>query len=202
MEKRTKIVYVNSIVALGSQICQVLIGFITRKLFIDYLGVEYLGYNSVFANILQMLNLADLGIGVAITSYLYKPLSENNKKKITAIMYIYKKLYSIIGFIVLGVGLVVSFFLKTLIPDANCGIWYLRLLFYINLVGTVSTYFLAYKRTLLIADQKSYLTNIVDTVTYFVFSLIQLILLIIVPNYIIYLSIGIAKNIISNIILK
>lgn len=89
MEKRTKIVYVNSIVALGSQICQVLIGFITRKLFIDYLGVEYLGYNSVFANILQMLNLADLGIGVAITSYLYKPLSENNKKKITAIMYIY-----------------------------------------------------------------------------------------------------------------
>ena len=202
MEKRTKIVYVNSIVALGSQICQVLIGFITRKLFIDYLGVEYLGYNSVFANILQMLNLADLGIGVAITSYLYKPLSENNNKKITAIMYIYKKLYSIIGFIVLGVGLVVSFFLKTLIPDANCGIWYLRLLFYINLVGTVSTYFLAYKRTLLIADQKSYLTNIVDTVTYFVFSLIQLILLIIVPNYIIYLSIGIAKNIISNIIIS
>lgn len=202
MEKRTKIVYVNSIVALGSQICQVLIGFITRKLFIDYLGVEYLGYNSVFANILQMLNLADLGIGVAITSYLYKPLSENNKKKITAIMYIYKKLYSIIGFIVLGVGLVVSVFLKTLIPDANCGIWYLRLLFYINLVGTVSTYFLAYKRTLLIADQKSYLTNIVDTVTYFVFSLIQLILLIIVPNYIIYLSIGIAKNIISNIIIS
>lgn len=46
MEKRTKIVYVNSIVALGSQICQVLIGFITRKLFIDYLGVEYLGYTS------------------------------------------------------------------------------------------------------------------------------------------------------------
>ena len=43
MEKRTKIVYVNSIVALGSQICQVLIGFITRKLFIDYLGVEYFG---------------------------------------------------------------------------------------------------------------------------------------------------------------
>lgn len=202
MEKRTKIVYVNSIVALGSQICQVLIGFITRKLFIDYLGVEYLGYNSVFANILQMLNLADLGIGVAITSYLYKPLAENNKKKIIAIMYIYKKLYSIIGFIVLGVGLVVSIFLKTLIPDANCGIWYLRLLFYINLVGTVSTYFLAYKRTLLIADQKSYLTNIADTATYFVFSLIQLVLLIIVPNYIIYLSIGIAKNIISNIIIS
>lgn len=141
MRKRIKTVYINSIVALIAQICQVILGFITRKVFIDYLGVEYLGYNSVFANILQMLNLADLGIGVAITSYLYKPLAENNNKRIIAIMYIYKKLYSIIGFIVLGFGLVVSVFLKTLIPDANCGIWYLRLLFYINLIGTVSTYF-------------------------------------------------------------
>ena len=202
MRKRIKTVYINSIVALIAQICQVILGFITRKVFIDYLGVEYLGYNSVFANILQMLNLADLGIGVAITSYLYKPLAENDNKRIIAIMHIYKKLYSIIGFIVLGFGLVVSVFLKTLIPDANCGIWYLRLLFYINLIGTVSTYFLAYKRTLLIADQKSYLTNIVDTATYFLFSFIQLLLLIITPNYIIYLSFNIAKNIISNIIVS
>lgn len=199
---RTKKVYLNSSVTLITQILQILFGFIIRKLFIDYLGIEYLGYNSVFNNILQMLNLADLGIGVAITSYLYKPLAENNKDRITAIMYIYKKLYLIIGVIVLGVGLVLSFFLNTLIPDANCGIRYLRLLFYINLVGTASTYFLAYKRTLLIADQKSYLTNITDTVTYFIFSFIQLISLITIPNYIIYLSLNIAKNIVSNIIVS
>lgn len=199
MEKRTKAVYVNSVVALISQIFQVLIGFIIRKLFIDYLGVDYLGYNSVFANILQMLNLADLGIGVAITSYLYKPLAENDKARITAIMGIYKKLYSILGVVVLTVGLVVSFFLNVLIPDATCGIWYLRILFYINLVGTVSTYFLAYKRTLLIADQKSYLTNVADTIVYFVISFLQLLFLVFKPSYIVYLSLNIAKNIISNI---
>lgn len=199
MEKRTKAVYVNSVVALISQIFQVLIGFIIRKLFIDYLGVDYLGYNSVFANILQMLNLADLGIGVAITSYLYKPLAENDNARITAIMGIYKKLYSILGVVVLIVGLVVSFFLNVLIPDATCGIWYLRILFYINLVGTVSTYFLAYKRTLLIADQKSYLTNVADTIVYFVISFLQLLFLVFKPSYIVYLSLNIAKNIISNI---
>ena len=59
---RTKTVYINSSVTLISQIFQVILGFVIRKLFIDYLGVEYLGYNSVFANILQMLNLADMGI--------------------------------------------------------------------------------------------------------------------------------------------
>lgn len=86
-----------------------------------------------------------------------------------------------------------------LIPDATCSIWYLRLLFYINLIGTVSTYFLAYKRTLLIADQKAYLTNIIDTVINFAVSTLQIVSLILAPNYIVYLSLNIAKNIISNI---
>ena len=196
---RTHKVYVNSTVTLVSQIAQIILGFFVRKIFIKYLGVEYLGYNSVFVNILQLLNLADLGIGVAITSYLYKPLAENDKARITAIMGIYKKLYSILGVVVLAIGLVVSIFLNVLIPDATCGIWYLRILFYINLIGTVSTYFLAYKRTLLIADQKSYLTNVADTIVYFVISFLQLLFLVFKPSYIVYLSLNIAKNIISNI---
>ena len=197
--RKTKI---NSIVALLTHICQILLGFVIRKIFIKYLGVTYLGYNSVFANILQMLNLADMGIGVAITSFLYKPLAENDTQRVAAILDIYKRLYHVIGFVVLVVGMIVSLFLNILIPDADCGIWYLRLLFYINLIGTVSTYFLAYKRTLLIADQKSYLTNIVDTVISLGISVSQIILLILVPNYIIYLSLNIAKNIISNVIVS
>ena len=199
---RTKKVYVNSMVTLVAQFCQILLGFIIRKLFINYLGVTYLGYNSVFTNILQMLNLADMGIGVAITSYLYKPLAENNYIKITAIMSIYKKMYSILGIVVLGLGIVVSVFLDIIIPDATCSMWYLRTLFYINLGGTVSTYFLAYKRTLLIADQKSYITNITDTVIYFIVAVLQLLLLVITSDYIIYLSLNITKNIISNIIIS
>ena len=84
MDSRTKKAKLNSIVTLIANIMQVIIGFIVRKLFIKYLGVTYLGYNSVFSNILQMLNLADMGIGVAITSYLFKPLAENNKKHVAS----------------------------------------------------------------------------------------------------------------------
>lgn len=199
---RTNKAKFNSLIALSTQFCQILLGFVIRKLFINYLGVTYLGYNSVFLNILQMLNLADMGIGIAISSYLYKPLAENAKDRIKAIMAIYKKLYYILGIVVLVVGFFVSIFLNILIPDATCGIWYLRILFYINLVGTVSTYFLAYKRTLLIADQKAYLTNIADTVIYFVVSILQIISLIVSPNYIVYLSLAIVKNIVSNIIVS
>lgn len=192
----------NSIISLLTQFLQILIGFVVRKLFINYLGVAYLGYNSVFLNILQMLNLADMGIGVAITSYLYAPLADEDQDRIVAIMAIYKKIYSILGVVVLLVGLVISVFLGKLIPDANCGIWYLRMLFYINLIGTVSTYFLAYNRTLLIADQKSYLSSVYDTGISFCVSILQIASLIFWPNYIVYLCLNIAKNIVSNIVVS
>lgn len=201
-ESRTKNVSRNAIVSFLSHLLRILIGFIIRKLFIKYLGVTYLGYNSVFTNILQMLNLADLGVGVAITSYLYKPLAEGDTKRISSLMYIYKKLYSFMGFLVICIGLVVSLFLGQLIPDADCSLSYLRLLFFINLIGTVSTYFVAYKRTLIIADQKAYITNIYDTIMYFVVSILQVIVLVYYPNYVIYLTLNILKNIVSNVILS
>lgn len=199
---RTKTVYKNSIVTLICQILQIILAFALRKIFISTLGVAYLGYNSVFANILQMLNLADMGIGVAITSFLFKPLADGDKDRIATLMYLYKKVYNIMGFVVLAIGLVISIFLGTIISDATCSLGYLRILFYINLIGTVSTYFLAYKRTLIIADQKSYITNLVDMITNFAVSAAQIICLLVKPNYIIYLVLAIAKNIISNIILS
>ena len=81
---RKKIVYLNTLMTLLTQVISVLLGFGIRKIFIDTLGVTYLGYNSVFTNILQMLNLADLGIGVAITSFLYKPIADKDNERINA----------------------------------------------------------------------------------------------------------------------
>ncbi len=199
---RAKKIYINSTVALGSQLLQIILSFVVRKIFILTLGMSYLGYNSVFSNILQMLNLADLGIGVAVTSFLYKPLAENDKKRIAALMSLYKRIYNIMGFVVLIIGLIVSIFLDQIIPDSSVSPLYLRILFYINLTGTVSTYFLAYKRTLIIADQKSYITNITDTITYFVMTIMQIASLFIFPSYIVFLSLNIAKNIISNLLLS
>lgn len=199
---RTKNAYINSTVTLFCQVLLIFLGFIVRKIFITSLGVEYLGYNSVFANILQMLNLADMGIGVACTSFLFKPLADGNKSRISALMYLYKKIYNIIGIFVLVIGLVVSIFLKALIPDAICSIGYLRILFYINLAGTISTYFFAYKRTLIIADQKSYITNLIDMAIDFIISGLQIFCLLHASNYVLYMVLQIAKNVFSNIILS
>ena len=201
-QTRSKIAIINTTVTLGGQILQIIIGFFLRKLFISSLGVIYLGYNSVFANILQMLNLADLGIGVAVTSYLYAPLGNRENDKIAALMHLYKKVYQIIGTVVLVIGISVSFFLKYLIPDAVDSYSFLRILFYLNLLGAVSTYFLAYKRTLLIADQKSYYTNFIDTITFIIISVLQAFSLLYFKNYVLYLVLNIGKNIISNLYLS
>lgn len=199
---RTRTVYINSVVTLLSQILQVILGFVIRKLFLTYIGVEYLGYNSVFLNILQLLNLADLGIGVAVTSFLYKPLATNNTNAISALMYIYKRLYTIIGIFVLVIGLAIIPFLSILVPDAKCSFGYLVLIYLINLAGTVSTYFLAYKRTLIIADQKSYIANITDTILFFVAAVLQLIGMKLFPSYVVFILINLLRNIISNIVLS
>lgn len=199
---RKKLVYLNTVMTLLTQIVSVLLGFGIRKIFINTLGVTYLGYNSVFSNILQMLNLADLGIGVAITSFLYKPIADKDNEKITALMYMYKKVYHVLGLVVLGLGIAISIFIPVIITDVNTNYSYLRILFFINLVGTVSTYYLAYKRTLLIAAQKSYFTTLVDMVVYLVTSILQVVLLYKYPSYTLYLSISIAKNIISNVIIS
>ena len=199
-ESRSKTIRINAIITALAQVLQVLLGFVVRKVFIDTLGVSYLGYNSVFQNLLQMLNLADLGVGVAITGFLYKPLADNDQEHIASLMYIYKRLYNALGIIVLILGVVLSAFLGKLIPDAKISITLLRILFYINLAGTVSTYYLAYYRTLIIANQKSYKASLYDTICYFGASVAQCVSLLVYPNYIVYLVLNILKNVISNIL--
>lgn len=192
----------NAGITFGIQIASLFLKFIIQKAFLETLGVAYLGYNSVFSNILQMLNMADLGVGVAITSFLYKPISENDTERINALMYLYKKIYRYIGMTVGIIGLIILTIIPYIINDAECSDAYLRILFIINLIGVVSTYFLACKRTLIVAQQKSYFTNTVDFLVNVFASILQIVMLFVFSNYIVYLIVTVAKNIISNIIIS
>ena len=69
----------NMVFGIGSQIMSTCFAFITRTVFIYILGVEYLGIEGLFANILSMLSLANLGIESAIIFSLYKPLNDKNE---------------------------------------------------------------------------------------------------------------------------
>lgn len=192
----------NAGVAILAQMITLLFRFVLQKVFIEMLGVEYLGYNAVYTNILQMLNMADLGVGVAITSFLYKPISENNTLHIRVLMHIYKKIYRFLGYIVLGIGLFITIILPVIIPDAKLSYLYLRLAFLIYLIGTVSTYFLSYKRTLIIAQQKSYYVNSIDLIANMGCTIVQIYILFHMKDYLIFLLLIVGKNIIANLIIS
>ena len=197
--ERVKNVYINVGFAVISNILIGVLNFIVRKIFIDRLGVEYLGYNSVFTNLLQFLNMSDLGVCSAITSYLYKPIAKGNQIEISSLMYLYKKIYRVIGFVVMAVGSLLTILMPYIITDATCSNDYLRIIFVLNLAGTLCTYFLAYKTTLLIADQKNYLLVVINFIFNMITIVIRIVVLLLYPNYILFLLIGIISTVVNNI---
>ena len=64
-----------------NKLVTMLLNFISRRLFLQYIGIELLGINGLFAEVLGVLSLADLGFGTAMTYSFYKPVAENDDGK-------------------------------------------------------------------------------------------------------------------------
>lgn len=79
---------------------QIVVPFLMRTAMIYFMGVQYLGLNSLFTSILQVLNLAELGAGSAMIYSMYQPIASDDKKKICALMRLYKFYYRTIGCVI------------------------------------------------------------------------------------------------------
>jgi O-antigen/teichoic acid export membrane protein len=191
----------NAIVGVVGQFFTFTLQFASRTIFINLLGSIYLGLNGLFTNILSVLSLAELGVGYAITFSLYKPIADKNINKIQALMNLYKKIYRIIGLTVLVLGLALTPFLDNLIMDKPSipNLWFIYLLF---LANSVSTYFFAYKRSIIIADQKNYIITINNNIFALLINISQILILLVSSNFIFYLLVQIILSIISNIIIS
>ena len=152
-------------------------------------------------SVLSMLSLAELGVGTAITFSLYKPLAEKDTERVNALMAFYKKAYRVIGLVVFALGLIVMCFLKYIIKDPQ-GIDNLQLIFFMFLVNTSYTYFFAYKRTLINADQKAYRLVPFTTGFHILLVALQIVVLIVFQNYIIYLLMQLVINLAENIFIN
>lgn len=191
----------NSLSSLIQSSVTMIIGFIAQAIFLKILSMEYLGLNGLFTNILTMLSIFELGIGDAIIYNLYKPIADNNIKQIKSLMNFYKKAYNIIALIVLIVGLFFIPFLKLIVGEIaiNVNIYIIYLLF---LLSTVCSYFIAYKRNLIYANQKNYIINIIHIFYTIILNIMQLVFLYFTKNYYIYLIIKIICQLLENIIIN
>lgn len=184
---RTQHTLRNSLWGLASRLVCVFAPFVIRTLIINELGANYLGLSGLYVSILQVLNMAELGISSAIVFSLYRPLAEKDKITVCALMALYKKLYRYIGLSILGVGLCVTPFLSSIIKsDVPDGI-NIYLLFLLYLANTSVSYLLyAYKSSLLTADQRSDIVNKILMAVMLLQYVMQIIVLIVFKNYYVY----------------
>lgn len=195
----------NTIFGMIGLFFSLIVSFITRSIFINILGVEYNGINGLFSNVLQVLNLAELGFATSIAYALYKPLKDNDEKMAAMLMHYFARIYRIIAIIVAVAGSCCIPFLQYLISEDLSELSFslneLRIYFVMYLANTVCSYLLAYKRTIITADQNSYIVSNVDNICNILLNILQIILLVITRNFYAYLIVMIAKTVVNNLIL-
>lgn len=192
-----KSIFLNSGMSFITQITTIILQFAVRNLFLSAFGVEILGLNSTFTSILGALSLAELGFNTAIVYSLYKPIHDQNEKEINDILNIYKWIYRCIGvFFVVGTFVCMPF-LRYIIKGINVTTEVYSF-FALQAMSSACTYFMAYRRTLLYVDQKEYVCKIVDLLCNVLCSVFQIISMIFLKNYIVYLCLMVIKVYSSN----
>ena len=179
--------------------------FLMRTLMIYYMGVQYLGLSSLFSSILQVLNLAELGVGNAMVYSMYKPIAEDDEETICALMKLYRTYYRIIGGIIAVVGIILLPFIPNLISqDSLNSLPYeinVYILYVLNLATTVLTYWLfAYKNSILNAYQRNDIISKISIVTTTIQYGTQIAAICFLHDYYIYLIAALATQIMNNIV--
>ncbi|MDL2292409.1 oligosaccharide flippase family protein [Acholeplasma sp. OttesenSCG-928-E16] len=201
LPSRTKAVKNNTFFAALAFIIKTILMFINRTFFIRYLGVEYLGLNNLFTNILTILSLAELGLGNAIVYSMYKPVSEGNISKIKSLLSLYKKFYYIIGTIILAVGLSLLPALPFLMEGEVTVQANIYVIYVIFILSNVVGYYFAHRRALIFAYQRNDIESKVSMITQIILSALQILLLVTTKNYYLYTGAVVLTTIIDSVLI-
>lgn len=183
-----------------SKITAILLPFIVRTVMIRVLGEEYVGVNSLFSSILQVLSLSELGFGTAIVFSMYKPIAEKNNNQVCALLNLYRKIYLYVGAVILAVGMMLIPFLPYLIGGKYPSDINISFIFIVFLLNTSVSYFLfGYKSAILDANQRNDLVNKGQTAVNIVGYILQIIIICTAKNYYVYLSLVLLTTIAQNI---
>lgn len=201
--ERKKSSFKNMITAVSSNVLTIIVGLVAQAVFIKILGSEYLGLNGLFSNVISMLGIVELGMGSAIIYNMYKPIAENDHEKIKSLMQFYKKSYRIITLIISIIGIMIIPFIKYIvdIESVTVGI-NVYLVYILFLLETICSYILSYKRSMLYADQKEYITNIIHMGYTILVNTMQLTFLYFTHDYYLYLIIKVMMHLVENIVIS
>lgn len=199
--ERTRNAARNIVWGIVERMTAIILPFITRTVLIKVLGAEYLGLNSLFTSILQVLSISELGISSAIVFSMYRPIAEDNNELLCAFLNLYKKIYTVIGSIILVAGLAVIPLLPKFIAGENNTDVNIYILYLIYLSNTVLSYYLfAYKQALFSAYQRNDLISKRITIVSIFSNVLQITFLLLFENYYTFVAVVPCATILTNIL--
>ena len=174
----------NVFFGLFRQLAAIILTFAIRTVIIFTLGADYQGLSGLFTSILHALNLSELGFSAAVTFVLYKPIAEDDWETVCAILAFLKKVYRIIGLVILLAGIIIMPFVPLLIKGDYPQDINIYVLYFLYLINSVITYLVfADKNTFLTAMQRNDLVSKAYAITDIIGKSLQILVLILFKNY-------------------
>lgn len=197
LSTRTRYSMKNASIAMTTKILAIVFGFFARMVFTHTLSMAYAGINGLNTNILGALNLADLGISTALVYSIYEPVAHNDIPRQRALMRLYKQIYRIVAIVVFFLGILMYPIVRILISDTY-EIQSVILIYGMFLARTVFSYFLMYRSMIFLANQRNYINDIIDSTFLMLQNTIQIVVLLLTRNYILYLLIYVLAVLFQN----
>lgn len=184
---------------MSSKLVSIILPFLFRTVMLKCLGADYLGLNSLMVSILQVLNLAELGFGSAVIYSMYKPIANDDTKKINALLGYYRKIYQTIGIIIFFLGICILPFLPLLIEGEYPSDVDLRIVFLLYLINTAVSYlYYGYKGAIIAAFQRNDLESKANMIVALVKYIGETVIIFLFENYYIVLFIELVSTILNN----
>lgn len=197
-KSRTEYSARNTTVALVSRLTAIVMGYLLRVVFTHTLSESYVGVNGLFVDIIQVLSLSEMGVGTAITFALYRPIAQGDTEKQKSLMLLFRKFYRVVAVIVAVAGALLIPFMDVFIKDYE-NVEHLTLIYILYLINTVCSYLLIYKKTLMDAHQLLYIGTFYQTMSWVLQDVLQITVLILWHDFILFLLINIATTVLCNI---
>lgn len=174
---RSKKAILNIITSLALQAVVLVCGFIVPKLIITKFGSGVNGLVSSITQFLAYITLLEAGIGPVVKSALYKPIAQKDKTQIKNILKASEKFFRVISRIFIIYLIILSIVYPMLVNGEFAFTYTMSLVLIISISTLAEYYFGMTYRLYLQAEQKTYITSIIQIIGY-IFNTIAIVVLI------------------------
>ncbi|MGE7614590.1 lipopolysaccharide biosynthesis protein [Paenibacillus sp. NPDC101420] len=200
---RTKKTIYNTLASILLQVITFISGIIIVRLLLVTYGSSVNGLRTSLTQIINYLYIFETGLSGAMIYSLYKPLAENDYNVINGILSAAKKAYKQVGFVFLGLLLILCVLYPLIINNESID-WYtiVFLTFSIGATGIINYFLIGSYTVLLTASQSVYILSLSRGIYTVVNTVIMVILIKLELNIALVYFISLAANLLNAYIIK